>query len=93
MVRRAKTLRSRRSAARADRASFRQRYDEVERRRIEMLQRLAKLDGKARTHAAFKQASSLMNQRFRKASLAQRAPILSAAEWAIDLLETLRARV
>ena len=54
-----------------------------------MLQRLASLDAKARAHLAFKHASTLLNQSFRKAKLAQRAAVLSAAEWTIDLLETL----
>ena len=94
MVRRVRTLRNKRAAASPGGASFRQRYDDVERARIEMLQRLAKLDAKsAQAHAAFKRASSLLNQRFRKASLAQRAAMLSAAEWTIDLLETLTTMV
>ena len=37
----------------------------------------------------FKRASTLLNQSFRKAKLAQRTAVLAAAEWTIDLLETL----
>jgi hypothetical protein len=89
MVRRLRKLLNKRAAASPGGASFRKRYDDVERARGDMLQRLAKLDAKAQTHPAFKRASTLLNQSFRKASLAQRTAVLIAAEWTIDLLETL----
>ena len=88
MVRRLKKLLNRGASSQGS-SSFRERYDEVERARVEMLQRLAGLDVKARAHPAFKRASTLLNQSFRKATLAQRVAVLSAAEWMIDLLETL----
>jgi hypothetical protein len=89
MVRRLKKVLNTRTAALPGSSNFRKRYDEVERARVEMLQRLAGLDAKAHAHPAFKRASSLLNQSFRKAKLAQRAAVLSAAEWTIDLLETM----
>jgi hypothetical protein len=88
MVRRIKNMLSKRAAASPE-SSFRKRYDDVERVRLEMLQRLEKLDPKARAHPAFKRALILLNQSFRKAKLAQRGAVLSAAQWTIDLLETL----
>jgi hypothetical protein len=87
MVRRLKTILNKRAAGLPGGSSFRKRYDDVERRRAEMLQRLDGLDAKARTHPAFARASALLNQTFRKASVAQRVAVLSAAEWIIDLLE------
>ena len=89
MVHRIKKMLKMRAAASPGGQGFRKRYDAIERRRVEMLQRLAALDAKARAHPAFQRASTLLNQSFRKASLAQRAAVLAAAEWTIDLLETL----
>ena len=89
MVRRIRKMLNRPAAASPGRSNFRERYDDVERARIEMLQRLEGLDAKARTHPAFKRASTLLNQSFRKAKLARRTAVLAAAEWTIDLLETL----
>ena len=93
MVRRFKKMQSKGSAALPPGSSFRNRYDDVERARLAMLRRLAKLDANAQIHPCFKRASVLLNQSFRKAKLAQRGAVLSAAEWMIDLLETLTAIV
>jgi hypothetical protein len=82
-------LLNKRAAASPGGAGFRKRCDDVEGERTAMLERLAKLDAKAQAHPAFKRASTLLNQSFRKASLAQRTAVLVAAEWPIDLLETL----
>jgi hypothetical protein len=89
MIRRLKKALSRSTAALSGGASFRQRYDDVELARVAMLQRLAALDAKGRAHPGFKRATTLLNQRFRRASLTQRVAVLSAAEWMINLLETL----
>ena len=89
MVRRLKKAFSRGTAALSSGTGFRKRYDDVELARVAMLQRLAALDAKARAHPGFKRAMTLLNQSFRKASFAQRAAVLAAAEWMIDLLETL----
>ena len=89
MVRRFKKMLGKRAATAPDTASFRQRYDDVELARVAMLERLAKLTPRTRAHPGFKRASTLLNQSFRKAKLAQRTAVLSAAEWTIDLLEAL----
>ena len=70
-------------------ATFKQRYDEAERRRAAIMQRLAGLNERARAHPAYRRASTLLNQTFRKASVAQRLATLQAAEWLIDVLENL----
>jgi hypothetical protein len=69
--------------------SFKQRYDEAERRRLAIVQRLAGLNERARAHPAYRRVSTLLNQTFRKASVAQRLATLQAAEWLIDVLENL----
>ena len=67
---------------------FKARYRLAERRRAALLQRLAALNEKW-AHPACRRASTLLNQTFRRASLAQRLAVLQAAEWLIDVLETL----
>ena len=46
-------------------------------------------DLRARAHPAYRRVSTLLNQTFRKASVAQRLATLQAAEWLIDVLENL----
>ena len=70
-------------------ATFKQRYEEAERRRAAVMQRLAGLNEKARAHPGYRRASTLLNQTFRKASVAQRLATLQAAEWLIEVLENL----
>ena len=60
-------------------ATFKQRYEEAERRRAAVMQRLAGLNEKARAHPGYRRASTLLNQTFRKASVAQRLATLQAA--------------
>jgi hypothetical protein len=69
--------------------TFKQRFDEAERRRAVIMQRLAGLNERARAHPAYRRVSTLLNQTFRKASVAQRLATLQAAEWLIDVLENL----
>ena len=69
--------------------SFKQRYDEAERRRSAVMQRLAGLNETARAHPAYRRAATLLNQTFRKVSVAQRLAMMQAAEWLIDVLESL----
>ena len=89
MVHRVKQALGKGVAALSRGSSFRRRYDDVELARTALLQRLARLDAKARAHPSFNRAATLLNQSFRKASFTQRAAVLAAAEWLIDLLETL----
>lgn len=73
----------------AVRGDFRQRYDEVESRRGELIERLNNLGGGARAHPGYKRALKLLNETFRKSKLAQRLAVLQAAAWLIDILERL----
>ena len=73
----------------ASRKSFRQRYDEIEARRAELIARLATLGEAARAHPGYKRSLKLLNDTFRKGKLAQRLAVLEAASWLIDLLEKL----
>jgi hypothetical protein len=67
--------------------SFRQRYDELERRRVELIARLQGLGPKAQAQPAYKRVLKLLNETFRKSKLAQRLAVLQAAAWLIDILE------
>ena len=68
---------------------FRQRYDALEAKRLDLLERLVKVGEIGRKHSGFGAASTLLNQRFRKATLIQRGAILEAATWMIEVLERL----
>lgn len=67
--------------------SFRQRYDDLEVSRTQLLARLERHMKVIRTHPSAKRALKLLNDTFRSASVAQRAAILQAAEWLISLIE------
>jgi hypothetical protein len=69
--------------------SFRDRYEAVERRREQILDRLNRLADEARSHPGHRRARTLLNDKFRKATVVQRIAILQAAEWLVDVLETL----
>lgn len=68
-------------------ASFRHRYDELELRRVALMERLTSLGAKAAAHPAHGRARTLLSTTFRKAKLVQRAAILEAAEWLIAVLD------
>jgi hypothetical protein len=67
--------------------SFRTRYDDLERRRDELMARLAALGERAASHPGHGRARTLLNTTFRKASLVQRAAVLEAADWLIRVLD------
>ncbi len=67
--------------------SFRQRYDNLEQARTELLERLERYGERGRAHPSFKRAAVLLNEKFRKASIAQRAAVLQAASWVVQLIE------
>jgi hypothetical protein len=69
--------------------SFRQRYNEVEARRAQLVARLRALGETAQAHPGYKRALKLLNETFRSSKLAQRLAILQAAAWLIDILERL----
>jgi hypothetical protein len=68
---------------------FRQRFDELERRRLALIEQLRSLGAGATAHPGYRNALTLLNKTFRKASVAQRVAVLEAAAWLIDLLEKL----
>ena len=76
-------------SARPPRANFRERYTALERRRTELVTRLAALDRNARTHPGYKRVLVLLNNTFRKEKLPRRLAVLQAATWLIDVLEKL----
>lgn len=71
----------------ARKAGFRTRYDAMERRRLELVARLNALGERGPTHPMFGKAMTLLTRSFRKAKLVQRAAVLQAAEWMINLIE------
>jgi len=81
--------RSTTSSAPDKRATFRQRYDELEGRRTELSARLHLLGEAAQTHPAYKRAQKLLNDIYRREKLPQRLAVLQAAGWLIDILEKL----
>ena len=80
---------SRANASPPSRGNFRQRYDELEAQRSELVARLALLSKAARPHPGYKRALKLLNDTFRKSKLPQRLAVLQAAAWLIDVLEQL----
>jgi hypothetical protein len=68
-------------------ATFRVRYDDLERRRDELVARLAMLAQRASPHPALGRARTLLNTTFRKSSLVQRAAVLEAADWLITMID------
>jgi hypothetical protein len=69
--------------------NFRHRYDEVEQRRAELLARVANLSETAGAHPGCRRVQTLLNDTFRKASIAQRGAVLQSAAWLINLLESM----
>ena len=67
--------------------SFRQRFENLEARREALLARLATLGDSVKQHPGYKRVLTLLNGSFRRASVAQRAAVLQAAEWMIEVLE------
>lgn len=65
----------------------RKRYDDVETQRTALLDRLSCLGGQESANPGYKNAQTLLNERFRLARIDQRIEILKAADWLIRLLE------
>jgi len=68
-------------------ATFRARYDDLEKRREDLMARLAMLAKTGSPHPAMGRARTLLNTTFRKASLVQRAAVLEAADWLIMMID------
>jgi len=75
------------SSFRPPKQSFRQRFVSLDVERDRLLARLAAMGELVKQQPSHKSALTLLNTSFRRASLAQRAGVLQAAEWLIDLLE------
>lgn len=71
----------------APKQSFRQRFENLEVRRDALLARLMTMGGGAQQHPGHRRALTLLNASFRRATVAQRAAVLQAAEWLIEVLE------
>ena len=71
-----------------DAPRFRARFDELEKRRKALLERLAKAGEDARGLPAYRNALKLLNEKFRAGNLAERAALLHAAAWTIEVMET-----
>jgi hypothetical protein len=69
------------------RADVRRRYDELEARRAALVTRLTALGERSQRHPGHRRAMRLLNEIFRKETLAQRLAVLQAAAWLIDVLE------
>lgn len=79
--------RTKRSAPTKDAApSFRARYDALEQQRADLIARLAALGERGPQHPGHARARTLLNAKFRKGTLVQRAAILEAASWLIMLI-------
>ena len=65
------------------------RHDRLEARREALLQRLDNLDHAAKSSRGYRSTVTLLNQKYRKASLAARLGILQAATFMIEVLEML----
>lgn len=73
--------------AKAAAGQFHKRFDELEKRRALLLTQLNTLGEAAAKSPAYRNALTLLNTKFRRASLVQRVGILEAAAWLIDLME------
>lgn len=80
--------RSKPSKVGSSRPTFRHRFDELERRRLELVAQLESLRAVA-NHPGYRNAQLLLSTTFRKATLVKRAAVLEAAAWLIDVLEKL----
>jgi len=69
------------------RGKFRQRYDQLEARRAELMARLGTLGENGRRHPGYNRALKLLCHTFRRSKLPQRLAVLQAAGWLIDVLE------
>ena len=69
------------------RKKFRQRYDDLEAQRADLVARLRRLSEASKQHPGYKHALKLLNGIYRREKLAQRLEVLHSASWLISLLE------
>lgn len=79
--------------AQRPRATFRERYDDLESRRALLIERLTGLGDAARRQSGYRHAFKLLNDTFRRSSLAQRFAVLQSAAWLIAVLEKIAGSV
>jgi hypothetical protein len=70
-------------------AGFRKRYDELERQRQVLVDRLTLIGKTGRRHPACGRVSKLLNETYRHAPLARRLGVLQAASWLLAVIERL----
>lgn len=63
--------------------------DEMEQDRTKLLRRLQNLDPRVKEKPGYRTALSLLNSKFRKASLGARVAVLQSATFMIEVLEKL----
>lgn len=63
--------------------------DEMEHNRSKLLRRLQNLDPRVKDKPGYRTALSLLNSKFRKASLGARVAVLQSATFMIEVLEKL----
>jgi predicted RNA polymerase sigma factor len=80
---------SRAKLSQASRKTFRQRYDDLEAQRADLVARLHRLSEASKQHPGYKRALKLLNEIYRREKLPQRFAVLHAASWLITLLEDL----
>ena len=74
---------------RRPRKRFRQRYDDLEARRADLVARLHGLSDAAKLHPGYKRALKLLSGTYRREKLPGRLAVLQAAAWLISILEKL----
>jgi hypothetical protein len=67
---------------------FRDRFDDVTRRREALLARLENMPPHAQVHPAYANIRKLLGPSFIGSALAQRLAVLQSAEWLLNVLET-----
>lgn len=64
-------------------------HEKLEESRAALLQRLQNLDARAKERPGYRTARSLLNSKFRKASLGARLAVLQSAAFMVEVLERL----
>lgn len=68
-------------------------HEHLERRRENMLATLSAMDNRVRELPAYRTALTLLNKRFRAATLPGRAEVLEAAEFTVRILQDIATRI
>lgn len=68
-------------------------YERLEARRMSLLATLSSMDDRVRSYPAYKTALTLLNRRFRAATLPGRVEVLEAAEFTLRILQDMATRI